>query len=80
MDPNLRFVGHDSPVSGRLVSIRSARAEDGDQLQATETDVVESRAGRLGHAIHRLFVGAPLRSTALAEQRMSKLLALPNCP
>ena len=63
---------------GRFVQIRSARQGDRDDLEATlAAHEVDSGLGRVDYAVRRLLVGPPLRSTALAEERMGKLLALP---
>ncbi len=60
------------------MQIRSARPGDRDDLEATPAaDEVDSGLGRVDYAVRRLLVGPPLRSTALAEERMGKLLALP---
>jgi amino acid transporter len=77
VDPSLRFVDDGGPVTGRLVRIKSASPNPVGEREEDDTDPSESNAGHIAHAIHRLFVGAPLRNTALAEQRMGKLLALP---
>jgi amino acid transporter len=78
VDPRLEFLDGEGTRQGRFAHIRSARQEDRDDLEATAAaDEVDSRLGRMGYAVRRLLVGPPLRSTALAEERMGKLLALP---
>jgi amino acid transporter len=78
IDPGLQFVDGQSVGQGRFVHIRSARQGDREDLEATTAaDEVDSRLGRVDYAVRRLLVGPPLRSTALAEERMGKLLALP---
>lgn len=78
VDPGLRFLDGEGTRQGRFVHIRSARQGDRDDLEATAAaDQVDSTLGRVDYAVRRLLVGPPLRSTALAEERMGKLLALP---
>jgi amino acid transporter len=78
VDPGLRFLDGEATRQGRFVHIRSAMQEDRDDLEATAAaDEVDSTLGRVDYAVRRLLVGPPLRSTALAEERMRKLLALP---
>jgi amino acid transporter len=76
VDPDLRYL-EGEPAGRGLVRIRSATGRD-DDLEATpKGDEHDSRVGRLRHVVRRVLIGPPLRSTALAEQRMSKRLALP---
>lgn len=76
VDPDLRYL-EGEPAGGGFVRIRSATGQD-DDLEATpKGDERDSRVGRLQHVVRRVLIGPPLRSTALAEQRMSKRLALP---
>ena len=78
VDPGLEFLDVEGARQGRFVHIRSARQGDRDDLEATATaDELDSNLGRVDYAVRRLLVGPPLRSTALAEERMSRLLALP---
>ncbi len=76
VDPHLEYEEVSGP--GRLVRIATVRPGHPEDLEATpEASEPESRLGRALFAARRVFVGAPLRSTALAEERMSKALALP---
>jgi amino acid transporter len=76
VDPDLRYL-EGEPAGGAFVRIRSATGQD-DDLEATQKgDERDSGVGRLEHVVRRVLIGPPLRSTALAEQRMSKRLALP---
>jgi len=76
VDPDLRYL-EGEPAGGGFVRIRSATGQD-DDLEATPRgDQPDSRVGRLQGVVRRVLIGPPLRSTALAEQRMSKRLALP---
>jgi hypothetical protein len=78
VDPGLRFLDGEGTGQGRFVQIRSARQGNRDDLEATPAaDEVDSGLGRVDYAVRRLLVGPPLRSTALAEERMGKPLALP---
>jgi amino acid transporter len=76
VDPDLRYL-EGEPAGGGFVRIRSATGQDDDLEATTKGDVRDSRLGRLQHTVRRVLIGPPLRSTALAEQRMSKRLALP---
>ena len=78
VDPGLRYLDGEPAGGGRFVRIRSTTRADDDDLEATpEGDQRDSRVGRAQHLARRVLIGPPLRSTALAEQRMSKRLALP---
>jgi hypothetical protein len=77
VDPNLRFLGGEEATDGRFVRIRSTGQSGGGELDADSTSDAGSSLGRATAAIRRRVVGPPLRSTALAEERMGKLLALP---
>ncbi|MGO9899530.1 MAG: APC family permease [Solirubrobacteraceae bacterium] len=78
VDPGLRYLDGEGAQQGRFVHIRSARPGAEEDLEATPAgDEADSSFGRLGYAARRLLVGPPLRSTALAEERMGRLLALP---
>jgi len=77
VDPSLRFLHAEDAFAGRFLRIRSARGDAGDELEVDLTADPESRLGRIAVAIKQRVVGPPLRSTALAEERMGKLLALP---
>ena len=61
-------------------SYRSAarrRGADDDELEATaEAGEGDSRSGRVAYALRRVLIGPALRSTAIAEERMGRLLAL----
>jgi amino acid transporter len=76
IDPDLRYL-EGEPAGGAFVRIRSTTRQGEDDLEATDAgDEGDSRLERLRHAGRRVLIGPPLRSTALAEQRMSKRLAL----
>jgi amino acid transporter len=78
VDPGLRYLEWEGAQQGRFIHIRSARQGGGEDLEATPAgDQADSRFGRVGYTARRLLVGPPLRSTALAEERMGRLLALP---
>jgi amino acid transporter len=80
VDPGLDFADPQSLRAGRFVHIRSAPrgGEDtDDELEATpRAGEGDSRPGRLAYALRHLLIGPALRSTAIAEQRMGRLLAL----
>ncbi|MGO9793815.1 MAG: APC family permease [Solirubrobacteraceae bacterium] len=78
VDPGLRYLDEKRSRQGRFVQIRSARPEGREDLEATAAgDEADSGFGRVGYTARRLLVGPPLRSTALAEERMGRVLALP---
>ncbi len=60
---------------GRFVRVRSGPLPE---VQATkEAEAAPSPLGRLGSDVRRVLLGPPLRSTAIARERMRKLVALP---
>lgn len=81
VDPNLGSYPDASEVRpaglGRFVAV----AMRNDQLGAVEAtsgaETPPSRIGRVGYGLRRVLLGAPLRSTAIAQERMRKLVALP---
>jgi len=77
VDPGLRYEEAQSARRGRFVHIRTQEREDEDVEATPEADATESLFGRVAYAARRVVIGAPLRSTAVAEERMGKLLALP---
>jgi amino acid transporter len=79
VDPGLDFADPSLSRAGRFVHIRSAgdEASEDDELEATvQAGESDSAEGRLVYALRRLLVGPALRSTAIAEERMGRLLAL----
>jgi amino acid transporter len=77
VDPDLRYLGADGARRGGFVRIRSGRPDDPEDLEATsEGEAAASRPARLAQAARRRLIGPPLRSTAVAEERMGKLMAL----
>lgn len=78
VDRRLYFADPQSQGAGRFLHIRSARrgAED-DELEVTpEAGEGDSGSGRLAYALRRVLIGPALRSTAIAEELMGRLLAL----
>jgi amino acid transporter len=79
VDPGLDFADPSLSRAGRFVHIRSAgdEASEDDELEATvQAGESDSAEGRLVYALRRLLVGPALRSTAIADERMGRLLAL----
>ena len=79
VDPGLDFVDPQRSRAGRFVHIRSAGGEtkEDDELEATvQAGQSDSPAGRVAYSLRRVLIGPPLRSTAIAEERMGRLLAL----
>ena len=78
VDPGLRYSEVEGAGEGRFIRIHSGRPEDRPGLEATASgQAPDTGLGRLAYAARRIFVGPPLRSTAVAEERMRKRLALP---
>jgi amino acid transporter len=79
VDPGLDFSDPQRSRAGRFVHIRSARDETsaGDELEATaQAGESDSLRGRVEYWLRRVLIGPALRSTAIAEERMGRLLAL----
>jgi amino acid transporter len=63
---------------GRLTSVQMFRPETPGELQATEeAGVPRAGAGRTLAGLRRVIIGPPLRSAAIVQERMRKLVALP---
>jgi amino acid transporter len=77
VDPTLRYVMDEAPRRGRFVSIRTAGGRDEDVEVTQRGGTPDSAAGRVESRLRRVLVGPPLRSSAVAKERMSNLLALP---
>lgn len=78
VDRRLDFVDPQSSGAGRFLHIRSARhGADDDELEVTaEAGEGDSGSSRLAYALRRVLIGPALRSTAIAEELMGRLLAL----
>jgi amino acid transporter len=78
VDRRLDFADPQQSRAGRFLHIRSVgRGGDDDELEATaQAGEGDSRSGRVAYAVRRVLIGPALRSTAIAEERMGRLLAL----
>ncbi len=78
VDRHLEFADPQQSRAGRFLHIRSARrGADDDELEATaNAGEGDSRSGHLAYTLRRVLIGPALRSTAIAEERMGRLLAL----
>ena len=80
VDRRLEFADPQSSRAGRFLQIRSVarRAdEEEDELEATaQAGEGDSRSGHVAYALRRVLIGPALRSTAIAEELMGRLLAL----
>jgi amino acid transporter len=77
VDPELGYAPDGAAQAGRFVEIRSTRSRTEDELEATpEAGFRDSALGRAEFAARRLLIGPPLRSSAVAEERMGRLMAL----
>jgi amino acid transporter len=79
VDPSLRFAEGVRPGRfGRFARVSLFRPEGPDAVEATEaaTEPVSPPA-QLFEAFQRLVIGPPLRSSAVLQERMRKLIALP---
>ncbi len=62
---------------GRFVRV-SLRTGEASAVEVTSAaEVPSSLPGRLGYDLRRILIGPPLKSTALVQERMRKLVALP---
>ena len=62
---------------GRFVEIRSGGAGEEDLEAAPIGGVADTALGKIDYMMRRALVGSPQRSSAVAEERMGKMLALP---
>jgi amino acid transporter len=80
VDPTLRRAGDGAKPGrfSRLAPVAMFRPEGRDGLEATvaATEPV-SRLGRIVERLQRVVIGPPLRSSAIVQERMRKLVALP---
>jgi amino acid transporter len=79
VDRRLEFADPQSSRAGRFLQIRSARpgVDDDYELEATaEAGEGDSRSSRVAYALRRALIGPALRSTAIAEELMGRVLAL----
>jgi amino acid transporter len=78
VDPRLSYESEPGARRGRFVQIRSGRPDHSEDLEAMPlAGAIPSGSGRFGFVARRVIFGHALRSAALAEERMRKLLALP---
>ena len=78
VDPHLDYLVDEPARRSVFVSIRSRSSGDPDDIETTQrADAADSRLGRANYVLRRVLIGPPLRSTAIAEERLSRLLALP---
>ncbi|MFI6760381.1 amino acid permease [Micromonospora sp. NPDC050417] len=80
LDPTLDRYRHPPTPSrfGRLARIEMFKADEPGQLLATESATVpQTRAGQRLARVRRAILGPPLASTAVLQERMRKLIALP---
>jgi amino acid transporter len=78
VDPRLSYASEPGARRGRFVQIRSGRPEHSEDLEAMPlAGAIPSGSGRFGFVARRVLLGPPLRSAAVAEERMRKLVALP---
>jgi amino acid transporter len=64
--------------AGRYTPVEFARGDKPDEVLATPSaSEPETQAGRLGFRLRRAVLGPPLRSAAVSDERMRKLVALP---
>jgi amino acid transporter len=78
VDPALEFTAQERHRGARFIHVKSARPRKGQDLEATAAgDEGESTTDRVAYRLRRAVIGPPLRSTAVAGERMSKALALP---
>jgi amino acid transporter len=78
VDRRLEFADPQQSRAGRFLHIRSVgREAEDDELEATAAaGEGDSRSGRVAYVVRRALIGPALRSTAIAEEQMGRLLAL----
>jgi amino acid transporter len=79
IDRGLDFADPQRSRAGRFVHIRSEGADkkEGGELEATvQAGQSDSLTGRVAYALRRVLIGPALRSTAIAEERLGRVLAL----
>ena len=78
VDRRLDFADPRQSRAGRFVHIRSTwRGASDDELEATaRAGEGDSWSGHVAYAVRHVLIGPALRSTAIAEERMGRLLAL----
>ncbi len=78
VDPHLKYLVDEPARRNVFVSIRSRSSGDPDDIETTPgAGAPDSTLGRASYLFRRVLIGPPLRSTAIAEERLSRLLALP---
>jgi amino acid transporter len=78
VDPHLKYLVDEPARRSVFVSIRSRSSADPDEIETTpRAGVPDSMLGRASYVVRRVLIGPPLRSTAIAEERMSSPIALP---
>ena len=78
VDPKLSYEGQSGARRGRFVEIRIGRLDHSDNLEAMPlAGAMPSGSGGLAFVVRRMLIGPVLRSAAVAEERMRKLVALP---
>jgi amino acid transporter len=78
VDPRLKYLVDQPAPRSAFVNIRTRSSADRDDIETTSrANESDSTVGRARYLVRRVLIGPPLRSTAIAEQRMSRLLALP---
>jgi amino acid transporter len=78
VDPRLSYESEFGARRGRFVEIRIGQPDHSENLEAMPlAGASPSGSGRLGFVVRRVLMGPVLRSAAVAEERMRKLVALP---
>jgi amino acid transporter len=78
VDPRLSYESTPGDRRGRFVQIRSGRPDHSEDLEAMPlAGAIPSGPGRFGFVARRVLLGPALRSAAVGEERMRKLVALP---
>ena len=78
VDPRLSYESAPDARRGRFVQIRSGRPDHAEDLEAMPlAGAIPSGPGHFGYVARRVLMGPALRSAALVEERMRKLVALP---
>ncbi len=78
VDPHLKYLVDEPARRSAFVKIRARSSDDQGEVETTpRADAPDSMLGRAAYLARRVLIGPPLRSTAIADELLPRLLALP---